>query len=171
MDNAFNLLLVILFGGISLLAFFATLVLLLPKPIMQTQQVLETSGGRSLLLGLVNFIFFGMLATLGVWLGEKTGGLLAGIFVVLSSIIILAIAFLTLIGLVALANLLGTRIGKKSTPFVTILRGGGLLILAALAPYVGWFLFAPLAVWASFGGAISALIRKRKSETTAKGSA
>jgi hypothetical protein len=162
MDNAFNLILVILFGGFSLLAFFTALVLLLPKPIMQAQHMLEDSGGRSLLLGLVNFIFFGLLATLGIWLSQQTASVVAGIFVLISGVITLGIAAFTLIGLVALANLLGTRIGSEASPFLTIMRGGGLLLLAGLAPYVGWFLFTPLATWAGLGAALSALVRKRE---------
>jgi glucan phosphoethanolaminetransferase (alkaline phosphatase superfamily) len=167
MDNAFNLLLVILVGGLSLLALFAALVLLFPKQIMKTQLVLENTGGRSLLLGLVNFIFFGLLVILGVWLAQKTSGVLAGIFILLSGVIALAIAVLTLTGLVALAQLLGVRIGDETTPFRTILRGGGLLLLAGLAPYLGWFLFAPLAAWGGLGAAIQALVLRRKSDSDA----
>lgn len=162
MDKAFNLLLVILVGGVSMDAFFAALALLLPKPISLVQRQLEAAGGRSLLLGLVNFIFFGLLATLGIWLSEKTGGVLAGISVFLSLIIALGILVLTLVGLVALANLLGARLGVEAPPFATTARGGGLLLLAMLAPYVGWFLFTPLAVWAGLGAAISVLVRKRE---------
>jgi glucan phosphoethanolaminetransferase (alkaline phosphatase superfamily) len=167
MDNAFNLLLVILVGGLSLLALFAALVLLFPKQIMRTQLVLENTGGRSLLLGLVNFIFFGLLVILGVWLAQKTSGVLAGIFILLSGVIALAIAVLMLTGLVALAQLLGVRIGDETTPFRTILRGGGLLLLAGLAPYLGWFLFAPLAAWGGLGAAIQALVLRRKSDSDA----
>lgn len=163
MDNAFNVLLVILVGGLSLLALFAALVLLFPKQVMKTQLVLENTGGRSLLLGLVNFIFFGLLVTLGVWLAQKTSGVLAGIIILLSGVIALAIAVLTFTGLVALAQLLGVRIGDGTTPFRTILRGGGLLLLAGLAPYLGWFLFAPLAAWTGLGAAIQALVLRRVS--------
>ena len=162
MDNAFNVLLVITFGGVSLLAFFAALMLLLPVPVTQTQGRLETSGGRSLLLGLVNFIFFGLLAVLGAWLAQQTGGLLAGILMLFAGIILLVLAAFILLGLVALASLLGGRIGPEASPFITVLRGGGLLLLAMLAPYVGWFLFTPLAVWAGLGAAISAILRKRE---------
>ena len=168
MDNAFNLLLVILFGGVSLLAFFATLLLLLPQPILQTQRQLEDSGGRALLLGFVNFVFFGLLATLGIWLAQQTTGVVAAIFVLLSGVIALAIAAFTLIGLVALANVLGIRTGNEASPFITIVCGGGLLLLAGLAPYVGWFLFTPLAAWAGLGAAIQALLPHRKANLEAK---
>ena len=88
-----------------------------------------------------------------------------------SSIILLAITVLTLIGLVGLANILGDRIGKETTPFITILRGGGLLLLALVAPYIGWFLFAPLAAWAGLGAAIQALVLRGKAAPEAEGTA
>lgn len=162
MDNVFNLLVVVLFGTASLLALFAALALLLPAPIKAVRAVLERSSGRSLLLGLVNFLFFGLLATLGVWLAERVGGLPAAVFVLVSAVIALAVAVLTLLGLLALADLLGSRIGGPATQFNNMLRGGGLLLLAALAPYLGWFLFAPLASWTGLGASIQALVLRRK---------
>jgi len=168
MDNIFNLLLLVLFGIASLLAFFAALILLLPAPIEKTRATLEGNGGRALLLGLVNFIFFGMIALLCVWLAEKVGGVVAGIFILVGGLVTLALAVLALIGLVALAQLLGTRMGSETTPFLTTLRGSGLLLLAGLAPYIGWFLFTPLAVWAGLGAAIQTAIPRRKTPLPAE---
>ncbi|GAB4505174.1 MAG: hypothetical protein Fur0043_21690 [Anaerolineales bacterium] len=168
MDNLFNLLLLVLFGIVSVLAFFAALTLLLPAPIEKTRQMLEANGGRALLLGLVNFIFFGMIVLLCLWLAEKVGGVVAGIFILIGGLVTLALAALAIIGLVALAQLLGTRMGSETTPFLTTLRGGGVLLLAGLAPYVGWFLFAPLAVWAGLGAAIQSVISRRKTPLPAE---
>lgn len=162
MNSLFDLLIIVLLGGSSVLAFFAVLILLLPEPIIKTQRVLEERGGRSLLLGLVNFVFFGLLVLLCAWLGDKFGGVLASILFLIGGLITLALTALMIIGLAALAQLLGARSGKKTTPFITILRGGGLLLLAGLAPYVGWFILTPLALWAGLGAAISALVRKRE---------
>ncbi|MFZ5819631.1 MAG: hypothetical protein ACOYYJ_07000 [Chloroflexota bacterium] len=168
MDNIFNLLLLVLFGVVSLLAFFAALILLLPAPVEKTRETLETNGGRALLLGLVNFIFFGMVVLLCVWLAEKVGGVVAGIFILVGGLVALGLAVLALMGLVALAQLLGTRMGSETTPFLTTLRGGGLLLLAGLAPYIGWFLFTPLAVWAGLGAAIQTVIPRRKTPLPAE---
>lgn len=168
MDNIFNLLLLVLFGIASLLAFFAALVLLLPAPIEKTRQTLETSSGRALMLGLVNFIFFGVIVLLCVWLAEKVGGVVAGLFILIGGLIALALALFTLIGLVSLAHLLGSRIGNQTTPFFNILRGGGLLLMAGLAPYLGWFLFTPLAVWTGLGAAIQTFIPRRKTQLPAE---
>ncbi len=162
MDNIFNLLLLVLFSIASLLAFFATLILLLPAPIEKTRATLEANGGRALLLGLVNFIFFGMIVLLCLWLAEKVGGVVAGIFILIGGLIALALTALALLGLVALTQLLGMRMGSETTPFLTALRGGGLLLMAALSPYIGWFLFTPLVVWAGLGAAIQAMLPQRK---------
>jgi hypothetical protein len=104
-----------------------------------------------------------LLVTLGVWLAQQTSSVLAGVLILLAGAIALAIVILTLTGLVALAQLLGGRIASETTAFKTILRGGGLLLLAGLAPYLGWFLFTPLAAWTGFGAAIQALVIRRKS--------
>jgi hypothetical protein len=164
MENPFVLLLVILFGGASTLAFFAAYTLLLPTPIARVQQKLEDSGGRSLLLGFVNFLFFGLLAVLLVWLAERLGGVLAAVVTLLAGLIALVMIALTVTGLVALSSLLGARMGKKATPFTNILRGGTLLLLAGLAPYVGWFVFTPLAAWAGLGAAIATFVPRREKE-------
>ncbi|MEW5827638.1 MAG: hypothetical protein AB1846_02020 [Chloroflexota bacterium] len=161
MDNFLNFSLLIVLGLASLLAFFAALILLLPGPITKTRLELEANTLRATLLGLVNFIFFGMLVVLSVWLAQLVGGAFAAVFILLGGLILLALAALSLIGVVALAQMLGSRMGKETTPFITILRGGGLLLMAALAPYIGWFLFTPLAFWAGLGAAIKALVQRK----------
>ncbi len=162
MNNFFELITVVLFSGMSLLAFFSVVVLLLPAPITKVQLTLEKSGGRSILLGLVNFIFLSILVILSIWLGERFGGFVAAVCALIALLSAIAFASLTVLRLIATAQLLGLRSGKESAPFVVILRGGGLLLLAGLTPYVGWFLFTPLAVWASLGAAILTFLPKRK---------
>ncbi len=149
-------------AGITIVALFAALILLIPTPIEKTRTHLENTPARSLLLGIVNFIFFAILATILVWLAEQSGGLLGGIFVFFAGIIMLGFAIYALLGLAAFVNLLGEHIGGEKTPFVSNLRGGTLLLLAALAPYIGWLVFTPLVIWTGFGAAISALIRRKK---------
>jgi hypothetical protein len=161
MNNIFDLLILILLGGASILSFLAVLVLLLPGPVARTQQILEERGGRSTLLGLVNFVFFGLSVLLCLWLAEQVDGAVAAVFVLVGGGITLVLAALMIIGLAALSQLLGARIGKEATPFLTILRGGGLLVLAGLAPYVGWFLFTPLAAWAGLGAAIQTFVQRK----------
>lgn len=148
-------------GGITIIALLGAVNLLLPNPVAKTYANLEETPGRSLLLGLVNFIFFGLLVVVFVWLAEQSGGFGRGVFTLIVGVILLGVSIFALLGLSAFAKLLGERIGNAKTPFASDLRGGALLLLAALAPYVGWFLFLPLVLWAGFGAAISALVRRK----------
>ena len=157
-----GILLLVPLGAATIIALFAALLLLIPTPIEKTRSILENSLGRSLLLGVVNFIFFALLAMGFGWLAQNTGDLLSGIFIFLAAIILFGFAIFSILGLTAFANLFGERIGGGESPFASNLRGGTLLLLAGLAPYVGWFIFTPLVIWAGFGAAISALIQKRK---------
>jgi len=160
MNNIFGLLLVVLFGGAGLISIFAILNLLLPAPVERTRSIVETSLGRSLLLGLVNSLFAGIVIAL-LTLPTHTGGVIAGIFGFLIGLILIFVAALTLFGLVAITSLLGSRIGEAKSSVTTHLRGAVLLLLACLTPFLGWFVFTPLVLWTAFGAAIQTLFRKQ----------
>jgi hypothetical protein len=162
MDQLINLILLIASGIVTVVALLAAINLLLPEPVQKVQLNLESSLGRSTLLGLVNFLFFGALIVLAAWLADKLGNVIAGVFVFLAGLIGLGVIVLAVFGLVAFANLLGNRIGgEPGTPFKANLHGGLLLVLAGIAPYVGWLIFTPLVVWAGLGAAIQAFIPRR----------
>jgi hypothetical protein len=163
MDQLINLILLVASGIVTVVALLGAINLILPASVQNVQLNLENSLGRSTLLGLVNFLFFGALMALAAWLANKLGNVIAGVFVFLAGLIGLGIIVLAVFGLVAFANLLGSRIGgEPGTSFKANLRGGLLLVLAGIAPYVGWFIFTPLVVWAGLGAAILALTRERK---------
>ncbi|MBT3316263.1 MAG: hypothetical protein HN390_16810 [Anaerolineae bacterium] len=156
-----GIILLVPLSGVTIVALFAALNLLLPEAVAKTRANLEKPLGRSLLLGVVNFTFFAILALVFIWLAEQSGGL-GGIFFFLASIIIVGVAVFAVFGLSAFATLLGEGIGGGKTPFASDLRGGTLLLLAILAPYVGWFIFLPLILWTGFGAAISAFRWRKK---------
>jgi len=156
-----GILLLVPLSGITIIALFAALTLLFPAPIEKTRLTLENGLGRSFLLGLVNFIFFAALAGLFGWLAQPTGSLLSGVLMLLVGLIVFGLAIFAIFGLTAFANVLGERMGSGKTPFTSILRGGILLLLAGLAPYVGWFIFTPLVLLVGLGATISTLVHKR----------
>ena len=161
-----GIILLVLLGGVTILALFLALTLLFPAAIAKIRRNLETGLGRSLLLGLVNFIFFAVLALVFSRIAEETGGFVAGVFIFMAAVILLVLTVLIVFGLVSFANILGERVGGETNPFQSILRGGTLLLLAGLAPYIGWFIFTPLVIWTGLGAAISALIRRQRQEVT-----
>lgn len=171
MNNLFDLLIIIILGGASILAFFAVTVLLLPEPINKVQKTLEAMTAKSIVIGLVNFVFASTLVLLFIWLGEKIGGVIAAVLAIIGVLIAVVLAALTLVGLIAFAQLLGIRSGKESPPLITITRGAGLLLLAGIAPYIGWFLLTPLVIWAGIGATISTYIRKREKPSSLEAAA
>jgi hypothetical protein len=126
---------------------------------------LESSPGRSLLLGLVNFVFAGIAIGL-LLLPTRVGGIVAGIFVFLAGLVGMALIGLLLLGLVSAASLLGSRMGNRTGEVKSVagtqLRGGALLLLACLTPFLGWFIFAPLVVWTALGAAIQTIFRRQR---------
>jgi len=167
MDQLINLILLVASGIVTVVALLAAINLLLPEPVRKVQQNLALSLGRSMLLGLVNFLFFGAIFMLAIWLSERLGNIVVGIFVFLAGLIGIGMIVMAVFGLVAFANLLGERIGDEtSSPFKINLRGSLLLVLAAIAPYVGWLIFTPLVIWAGLGAAISAFFRRGMQSTS-----
>jgi hypothetical protein len=161
MEEIIKILLVIVFSGLTLMALLAVITLLLPEPVQRTRQYVETALGRSLLLGLVNTLFAGVIVLVFLWLTQQTGGLLAGIFLLIAGISVLALVALLLLGLCALSGLLGSRMSENGTPFARSMRGAFLLLLAGLAPYIGWFVFTPLILLLSVGAGVQVVLQRR----------
>jgi hypothetical protein len=160
------LILIVPLTFITLIALFAAVTLLIPVPIAKTRIILEEHLFRPLLVGLINFIFFTALAVLFGWLAERTIPGLNGVFILLVALIILALLIFSLIGLLAFAQMLGDRIGIGKTPFTSHLLGSALLLLASLAPYIGWFLFTPIILWTSLGAGIITFVQRREKSSS-----
>jgi len=160
MNTSVSLLLLLLLGGAGLICMFTVIRLLVQRPVERTMRILESSLGRCLLLGLVNFLFAGLLIAL-LLLPARLGGVVAGICVFLAGAVTLLVLALSMLGLSAAASLLGARADETRSAVPSQVRGGLLLVLASLTPYVGWFIFAPLAIWAGLVGAIQTLAGRR----------
>jgi hypothetical protein len=162
MDNILGLALLVVVGGIALISLLAVVALMFPSPVERARAALETSLGRSFLLGLVNFLFAGALVALFAKLGQGARGPLAAILILIALIILAFLAVCATLGLAGLTTLVGERIGEGAGPFRRHLRGSLLVILAGLTPYVGWFGFSPLAVIVSIGAGLQAVFRKKE---------
>lgn len=160
MDRIFDIALVILVSGIALIALLASVAILFPRPVEKARDILAASFGRSFLLGLVNFLFFGALVALLARFGQQANGILAAILLLLAIILAIALTAFTLLGLSALTSLAGERIGEGTSSFRRHLRGSLLIVLAGLTPYIGWFAFTPLVLMTGLGAGIQAWFRK-----------
>jgi hypothetical protein len=164
------MILFVLFGGITLITLLAALGLILPGATTRTKAVLDASLGRAFIIGLVNLAFFLILFLLLVSAGEWSGqGALSEILGVLGILIVLTLTVFALAGLAGLARLLGERIGEAKSAFRGDLRGGLVLVLAGLAPFVGWYLFTPFILATALGASILALFRKKSKAQAEEG--
>jgi len=169
-----SLILLVLLSGVSLIALLVTVSLLVPVSVENARKKIESNLLRSFLIGLVNLICALALLALLVFiitLFQKTEGNMGtinlgqiigpGIFVVLGVLIALTVVLFTLRGLSALTSLLGSRIGPAKSPFWSDARGGLLLVLACLSPYVGWFVFTPFVVCVGLGASVLTFFQKK----------
>ena len=154
MENALALVLFSIITAVTLPALIVTVSYLLPQRVERARLVIETRPGRMFGLGLVNALFFSLLAAA---LGEQgeLGGLLA-------LLIVGAILTISLIGLVSLMRLLHERIFGPDQGWLARLKTAVLLTAALLTPLIGWFILTPLLLLTGLGGAIRTLIRPRQ---------
>lgn len=163
----------VLASGLALVAMFYAIHLLVPGPVEKARFVLESSLGKSFLVGLVNILFSAAIAFLllrGAQLlrdqGSPGAAILSGVLAVLAVLIVLTAAILALNGLVALVSLLGRRMATSRPSTRGELWGGLLLVLASLTPYLGWFIFAPAVVSMGVGATILSLVQRKPAHPT-----
>jgi hypothetical protein len=154
MDEIIGITLITIISGTTLTALLSTLIFLVPRRVTRTEQAIVAKPGRAFLIGLVNFLFFGIIAAWFSGLGDA-GGLIGGL------IFVLLLAF-SAIGLSAFVQLLRLRIypNAEGSQLKVTLKTAVLLIIAALTPVVGWFALAPVLLLTGLGGAILTLRRQ-----------
>jgi hypothetical protein len=152
--NLVGLTLGVLALGVGLAALLLLCDVAFPNLVARARRNVERMPLRSLLVGLVNFSFFGLIAA-ALLSGDESAralGLLVG--TVLLSFVAL--------GLAAVAQLVGERLWPDDPSAVRrLLAGAATLELAALVPLVGWFAVTALAGLLGYGAVVIALVRRR----------
>jgi hypothetical protein len=160
----------LLLAGLTIIALLGTVHLFLPKPVTRARQKLEARPGRSFLVGIINVLFwFVVLVIWFVWT-QNNGGPDVMAYLIGSALVVLLLIGLVIPGfpgLVALAGLTGARWNASASPLGQNLRGGLLLVLACLTPYVGWYIFTPALICTAIGaGLLTFFQRKEKPPAT-----
>jgi hypothetical protein len=166
------------FSGISSIALLIVLNLLLPGKVERVRERLEDHFVRSFVIGLIALGFsFAILLLLTyiinlpvfkikmvsenmqyVSVGQMP---MPGIFTLLLILLALGLTSISAIGLAALANSLGQRIGKANPSINPNLIGATLVVLSGLTPFLGWFVFAPVAFCIGFGSTIQVVFQRK----------
>ncbi len=156
MDQGLIVLLLGIVVFFCVLALFIVLHVLFNSWIEETKQKARDAGGRSLAIGFVNALLL-IALSLGFWaLGENTA---SPFFSVVGLLLISALVIAAVFGLTAMVLLVSERVLPESHGWRQIAGGGGVLVLACLTPYVGWFALFPYVVFRGLGGFIQSLAR------------
>jgi hypothetical protein len=172
-----NSILVPIFGGITMVALLIVLNLILPARVERTREKLEAQPVRCLVIGLtalglsfaillllaylINLPILNTMASENVSYLYAVHGLVRVILTLLLFLLGLGLLSISAIGLAALANSLGQRIGKAGSTTQPNLVGAILLVMSGLAPYLGWFIFAPIALGIGFGANVQILLQRK----------
>lgn len=163
MPELIRFLLIALFSGWTLMAFLVAVGLLMPRFTDLTAQVLRTMPGRSFLLGLVNTLFLGIIAVVIFQIGQSIGGFFGGLFGLTGLTILLGLLGLSALSMTGMTWLMHQRLyGDAAATLPTLLRTSLILISACFAPVFGWFILLPLALTASLGATLIALIQQMR---------
>lgn len=152
-----GLFLLIILSGIALTALFLLLDVFFPKRIRLAQESAETFPRRSFLLGLVNFFFMAALIIAFIALGDSMiylGAIISEVFYFPALLIIFILAIGIIFGLSVTAQIVGKRLFPDLAPIKQKAWGTGMLILACLTPFVGWFAFLPFVALFGLGSLI-----------------
>ena len=161
MSDILRLLLAVILLTIGLVAYFLVMNALFAPRLERTKSVAQSIPVRSAAIGLVNFIFFAVIATVLLSVAETAGPFLRGILIIPAVVILSALAFVLSLGLVAMSNLIGERIFPDFSAWKQTLWGTVCLALACALPFVGWFLLLPYIGFVGIGAVILSFLRGR----------
>lgn len=166
MEELLRLTLILLLSNVGLVAYFLTLRSLFPRRCARTRAVADLMPGRSLAVGLVNGLFFGLLAFILLNLANNFGDF-GRVIVSLPALLFLTVlAVGGSFGLSGMVELVGERLAPTQTAFRRTLWGTLALSLGASLPFAGWFLLLPYAGLAGLGAFIIGLFWREGSGTT-----
>jgi hypothetical protein len=164
MTDIFRNLLIILFLIVSLAAYFVTLAALFPSRVGKVQQAINRMPGRSLGMGIVNFLFFGVillvLLTITDGNANRAHPVVRAILLVptigLAALLTTALSF----GLTGMVGVLGEKAFPSAESLKRTIWGSVFLSLACALPFVGWFLLFPYVALTGFGAVILSFFQR-----------
>jgi len=154
MNDILRLLLIVILLTISLAAYFLVIGTLFTSRVEKTQRVINQMPGRAFGVGLVNVLFFGVIAIVLSSVAENAGGFVKGVLTIPALLIIALLAILLSIGLTSMVNIFSTRIFTDMVPWKRNIWGSAILCFACALPFVGWFLLFPYISFVGVGAVI-----------------
>jgi hypothetical protein len=161
MSDILSLLFGILVLTIGLVAYFLVMNALFGPRLTRTKSISQSVPGRSFGIGLVNFVFFTVIALVLLAVAENTGPFIRGLLTIPAMIILGALAIALSLGLAGMSSLVGERIFPNFPAWKQMLWGTVCLSLACALPLVGWFLLLPYVGFTGIGAVILGFLQGR----------
>lgn len=160
MTDILRLTLAILLLTITLAAYFLVIGALFPNRVTKTQSIINLTPGRSFGLGMVNFLFFGVIAFVMLSLAENTGSFVKGILTIPALLILAFLSALLSLGLTATVHHLAERLFPDMSAWKRNFWSAIILCIACSLPFVGWFLLLPYVGFVGIGATILGFFQK-----------
>jgi len=157
MNDILRLLLIIILLTISLAAYFLVIGTLFTTRVEKTQRVINQMPGRAFGVGLVNFLFFGVIALVLLTLTNGDNRVDNWVRVILLFPTIAVFVFLGILlsfGLAGMAGIIGGRVFTNYSVIKQNMLGAIILSVACALPFAGWFLMLPYIGFVGIGAVI-----------------
>lgn len=160
MTEILQLFLGVILLTVALAAYFLVFVAFFSNRITKTQRVINQTPGRSFWVGLVNFLFFGVIVMLLFAISENAENLVRFILIPPAVAITAVLAIILSFGLTGMVNTVGERIFPDQSAWRKTLWGTVILAFACALPFVGWFLLLPYTSLTGIGAVILSFFQK-----------
>lgn len=160
MSDIARLLLIIILLLVGLSTYFLVINALFSARVTRTTTLAKSMPARSFGIGLVNFLFFAVIAMVLLSVAENADGLFKLILTIPAVIILGILGILLSFGLAGMANLIGERIFPVQSAWKQTLWGSVCLSLACMLPFAGWFLLLPYVGFVGVGAVILGLLQR-----------
>jgi len=160
MNEPLRIFSVIVLLTLGLAAYLLVIGALFAARVAKAKRVISQMPGRSFWVGLVNFVFFAVIAALLLSLAGETGPVLKTILNIPALVIIAMLAVTLSFGLAGMVNLLGERLFPDNSGWKKTGWGTVILCFACAVPFAGWFLLLPYAGLTGFGAVILGLFQR-----------
>ena len=161
MSDILRLFFAIILLTIGLAAYFLVANALFPQGIAKTKSMIQTMPARSFGIGVVNFVFFAVIAMVLFSIAENVGAFIRGILTIPAIIILAFLAIVLSLGLAGMSNFIGERIFPDIPVWKQTLWGTVCLSLACGLPFVGWFFLLPYAGFVGIGAVILGFFQRK----------
>ncbi|MFN8411062.1 MAG: hypothetical protein U0Z26_01605 [Anaerolineales bacterium] len=161
MSDILRLLVIVLLLTVSLTAYFLVVSVLFPQRTIKTKNTSQLMTGRSFGIGLVNLLFFTLIAFVLISISDKVNnGFVKGILTIPAFLILAMLAIMLSFGLTGVSITIGESLFPELVTWKQTLWGSVLLCFACALPFVGWFLLLPYAGFTGAGAFILGLFQR-----------